>query len=170
MNIVVSNIGRTVVGDVLDCKMDPLLRACRDIEPRLYFKWNPKKNNGYGTWELRIKPTHKVGIYQGKYQGNQIFTLEHKEIDIENHIKDFDILNYNIVGWLRAHDTYRVKDYAAYIDYEGDRWRDRMEEKRLEERRLMIRDERKTMKKFQEEFLSKRMNMAQLFRGVTKPE
>ena len=77
-------------------------------------------------------------------------------------------MNYNILEWLRAHDTQRVHKYAEYIDYEGDRWVDLQEKKHKEDRNYMIKQDKKYMKHFQEEFLSGRIDMAKLFSSVTK--
>lgn len=146
MQALVGPTGNTIKGNVLDVRLKPLLRACHDIEPRLYFKWNPNKNSGCGVWELRIRPTEKSKILVSKEDGKKLFLMEYKENDFEHHVKDFSSLNYSILDWLRKHDTFAVHKWQDHVEYEGDRYIERQETKALEERKYYIRHERKAMR------------------------
>lgn len=160
-------IGKVVEGHVLDCALKPLLRACRDIEPRLYFKWNALKNSGHGMWELRIKPTHKEKIYFTDMNGHKTYILDYVENDFEHHVKDFECLNYSIVQWLREHDTFEKYDWQTEREYESARKKEYIEKKCREEQAYMIRENRKQFKELQEDFLAGRVNWGKILGGLS---
>lgn len=162
MNIEVKNTGRIVQGHVLDCRLKPLLQKCQDLEPRLYFKWNPDKKDGRGVWEVRIKPLKKTVIYQGNYQGSNIFVVDYKENAFEAHIKDFDNLNYNILEWLRAHDTYQHHSYSKKLDYDLEKYKEKTHRIQAQDKKDYYKEHRKYFKHLQEEALSGRVHWGKL--------
>lgn len=111
MKIQVGPVGQIVKGNVLDVNKEPLERALKDFDHQLYLKWNPKKNNKEGCWELRRRPDAKVPHFVCVYEGNTYCTMEYHESGI-NHVKDFICLDYKILQWIKTHDTWSQFNYS----------------------------------------------------------
>ena len=111
MKIEVGPTGSTVQGDVLDVNVQTLERYVKEIDSQLYFKWNPKKLLGYGTWELRRKPAAKSIIEKVTYKGETYCLLDYKENNWENHIWDLPRLDYSLLDRLRAADQWSQSNY-----------------------------------------------------------
>lgn len=158
MEIEIGNSAKVVTGHVLDCSHDLIKRKFRDMDERLYFKWNPESRLPNqpvkGRWEIRMRPTHRVGIYQGEVDGIKLFKLGYKENDFENLVKSFDYLDLRIVDWLEKHDTFKHKNWQDDIEYSYDKYREKYESAQRDELLYQLRHERKHMKKLQEELLS----------------
>lgn len=164
-NIQIGPTGQTVVGDVLDVNKDTLERLCKQVDSRLYIKWNPTKNNGYGLWELRIRPTHKSIIYKVSYQGNTYCILDYKENGFEHHVKDFQYLSYSILDWLRDADQWamsnyepdkllRLQRYLVKMDDAMYAKKDKAKEKAREDMMYQIKQDKGIIKAYQEALLS----------------
>lgn len=157
--------GSVVKGDVLDVNPDYLQRKLQDYEPRLYLRWNPRKNRGYGTWELRIRPDKKRITERVFFGGNTISVVEFKESEFEHHVKDFDILGYNILQWIRDADMWAAANYSADKHHRLNQHlynQDEAHFKYLDDQKAKLRDEaiyrlkqeRSTLQDFQNRILS----------------
>lgn len=116
MEMTIKNLGRTVRGSVWDWPLWKITKEVQRIEPRLYFKWNPEKNEGRGIWELRIHPTKKTAVNQGWVGEALLFTVEYVENPLEHHIKDFEVINGRVIDWLHEHDTQKDKFWTQKLD------------------------------------------------------
>lgn len=156
----VKNIGRLVRGTVHDCNRKFLDRRLKDIDQRLYTSWNPYKNSGRGTWEIRILPSKKVPIYYGEFQGAHLFRVEYREDSMVHHIMDVPCLYEGILNKLRDMDTTKVitstSTFSDWLEYNEDKVNDKADAQLKEELRLRLREERKYMKILYEEARSGR--------------
>lgn len=108
--------GKIVTGSVLDCNKKHLERALKDYEPRLYLKWNPAKCSGIGCWELRIRPLTKTAVPKWELGNSIVFDMQYVETFDVNHVKDFALLNYNILNWVQDHDAFKHKDWVSALE------------------------------------------------------
>lgn len=163
---------RIICGHVLDVSRAPLLAALRSYDPHLYFKWNPKKRNGLGVWELRRKPEFKtiretiipdddrIPPTQGDifyYKGMTISQPKYHET-LENHVKDFEILGYHILEWVKKHDMweygFRGKDMLRTADYKEALFLNKIDEDSASEREYNIRQHKTLIEDFKQYVLS----------------
>lgn len=125
MNIQISKTGNLIVGHVLDVDKTHLERALRFYDSQLYLKWNPKKNEGNGLWELRRRPNEKTLVVKTMFNGSKIGILEYVESDLINHVLDIPFLNYDILNKLRQMDTWEnfkgSRGYSNDMDYKRDK-------------------------------------------------
>ena len=113
-------------------------------------------------WELRIRPTHKVHIPHGVYDGMKLYTVDYKENQFENHIKDFETLNYSILGWLNKHDTHQHYDYAEKLDQDIVDFKKKVVKVQTQDKKDYMREHKKYFKHLQEEALSGRVHWGKL--------
>lgn len=142
--------GNIIQGSVLDIDKRYFERKLKEYEPRLYLKWNPKKNRGFGVWEIRIRPTKKTAIYQCDYQGSKIFTLEYVESDYTHHILDVPVLNMRVFTRLREMDHWENKTLADDLDYLSEKALIKAELEEDENRRRYIRENKKYFREMYE--------------------
>jgi hypothetical protein len=62
-------LGKLIEGHVLDVNKRGFERVLRDLDDRLYVRWNPRKIKGHGCWEIRRAPGVYTAIHQATYQG-----------------------------------------------------------------------------------------------------
>ncbi len=168
-------VSKLVEGHVLDVAKTPLVAALRRFDPQLYVKWNPKKNQGRGTWELRRKPELK-SVREGRsistpYYGDVLvpgdvydmggWTLavpKYNENHTENHVKDFDYLTYDMLAWVSSHDLwvhgFRGKLAMDEADYREQKYIEKEENEAAEERNYMIKQHRTEFNDFREYILA----------------
>jgi len=121
--------GKFVIGSVLDCSRKGLERALKFYDNQLYLKWNPKKKQGWGSWEVRRRPDHKTAKYEGKFQTGHLFTLEYREIDLENHVLDLPHLTYDALKIIKKADTWAVKNWVDQLEEREEQNKKKLEEK-----------------------------------------
>lgn len=109
--ILVNNVSKLVSGHVLDCKKESVEAALQFYDKLLYLKWNPKKLQGNGVWELRRRPEHKAIKEVISYEGVNYAVLGYKEYDWVHHVKDFAYINYSILEWVQGADSFK-NEYA----------------------------------------------------------
>lgn len=126
--IEVAATGKLIQGDVLDCNKEHLERALRFYDPQLYLKWNETKLKGYGCWELRTKPYFKTVKHLCNYKGATYITFEYQEYGVENHVKDFAYLNYNILEWVKTADLWSNIGYIPGNKGRVTQWINDLEE------------------------------------------
>lgn len=119
--------GATVIGDVLDVARKPLEDAIKRYDSQLYLKWNPKKRQGRGIWELRRRPDQKSVIETIELNGIKYHRLDYKELDVVNHIFDFEYLGYHILEKIKKSDTWLASDYDGYNTDKTSHFLDRMD-------------------------------------------
>lgn len=99
--------GKLIRGHVLDVNKTSLEQALRRYEPRLYLHWNPLKRGGWGCYELRLRPEKKYAVPYGPFMGGQLYVAEYHEIEGEAHVRDVDVLSYDLVKWVSEADTWK---------------------------------------------------------------
>lgn len=171
MEVFVSNskLGNVIRGHVLDVNKKHLEKKIKEYDPQLYLKWNPLKSMkangkpyiqppegmywrgfGHGCWELRRRPNEKRAMPTWEIGGSIVFSLEYVENEVENHIMDFQYLNYGIVEWIKKHDAWAVKNFTRELEYIEDKAYDRQLDKNQDDLRYNIKHERKAMRDFQD--------------------
>lgn len=158
MNISIGSTSKLVQGHVLDVSLPPLLAALRRYDPQLYLKWNSKKLAGQGCWELRRKPEFKsaqagrmLETPRGKvyvpgniYEFDKYTLMVPKYIEnkFENHVKDFERLDYRILSWLSSHDLWsyghKGKNAVNEAIYREAKYDEKIDEDSDAERQYMI--------------------------------
>lgn len=131
--IKVGPTGKVVTGHVMDVSKKALLEKLRDYDANLYVKWNPKKNNGNGLWEIRRRPDNLTAIPQGTYKGAAIYTLEYKENSLINHVLDVHILTYNVLTKLKSMDTWGKGSFTDNLEYNQAKFSEKVDRKTREE-------------------------------------
>lgn len=127
--ILIAPMGKVVKGNVLDCSAKSLERALKFYDNQLYLKWNEKKRQGWGTWEVRRRPDHKTAAYQGKFLSGHLFTLDYNEVDLESHVIDLPCLSYDVLKTIKKADTWAVKNWVDALEAREERNKARIEEK-----------------------------------------
>ncbi len=107
--------GKLVRGHVLDVAKHGLERMLKDYDPQLYVKWNPKKLNGWGVWEVRRRPSMKVVSDIVEFQGASYVRIDWFENDIESHILDVPYLNYDVLTKLKSMDMWN-QNQQYFVD------------------------------------------------------
>ena len=114
--IFVGATGAVVRGDVLDCSVDGISRALKDLDPRLYVVWNAKKWKGYGCWEIRIRPQYKEAQLVGTLSGNTYVDVRYRENNLVNHVIDCAFLNYDVIRKLKEMDTDTKRNWVGEFE------------------------------------------------------
>jgi hypothetical protein len=138
--------GAVVQGHVLDSARAPLERKMREIEPRLYLKWNPKKLKKWGLWEVRMRPEEKCVKDIAKVGDTHYLLVDYVEDNFANHIMDVPFLNYDIIEKLKKMDTwqhsYRGQNYLADMDSREASYKEKTEAKVKEERKYELKQQK----------------------------
>lgn len=123
--------GSVITGDMLDVNKASLERALQTYDSQLYIKWNPKKQHGYGIWELRRRPDKKSVIETVELDGIKYHLLGYKENDFENHVFDMPILSYSILGRLKRADMWTQASFDGTNLDKTKRLVDKIEDNRV---------------------------------------
>lgn len=131
--------GNVIKGHVLDtCSKYNLEQALKLYDPKLYIKWNHKKRNGYGVWEIRRQPDRLTVTHQG----GGFNLLEYKELDIVHHVLDIEFLNRECLKRIQEMDAWAKHDYGrnwlSEIDYLMAKKREKMQASQADNRQYMI--------------------------------
>lgn len=113
--------GWITVGSIMDCNRKNFERLLKDYSESLYVGWNPLKREGKGCWEVWHRPSKKTAVYEGEFEGIQMYSLEYKVSDFEHHVYDLDFLHYSFIEKLRRMDMWANKQFIQQMD-------DRLEE------------------------------------------
>lgn len=150
--------GKLVRGHVLDCGLRGVEEACKRYDNQLYIKWNPKRRSGMGSWELRRRPNTKSVIDSVTFEGNTYSRVEYKELDIENHVMDIEVLDYSLVAKLHKIDTWKDGKHGAewvnQLDYHEGTYLNKVEAKAEEEKAYQIKQNKRAIREFREFVLS----------------
>ena len=140
--------GSIIRGSVLDVNKRALEEKLRDYDPLLYLRWNPRKLQGYGVWELRRRPEKKSVKSVDHFGGNSIVVIDYVEVAMVNHVKDFAYLNYGILKWLQDHDQFKhnLKYWGDQVDANLDRAREDARLKAREEMRYTAKQNRREIR------------------------
>jgi hypothetical protein len=157
---------KLIQGHVLDVSRPHLLAALRRYDQQLYLKWNAKKRGGLGVWELRRKPEFKSvqesrwldAPGKGKvfvkgdvfeFDGFTIVEPKYHETSFENHVKDFEVLTYQILDWVKAHDVWEMqntgfkgKNFVNEAEYREAKYEEKIDEDSYAEKQYMIKQHR----------------------------
>jgi hypothetical protein len=128
MSIEVGPTGQTIEGHLLDVNVKAFNEALRAYDPLLYTKWNPRKLNGWGCWEIRRKPTYKRIVDYTISKKLAIFKLEYVENEVINHVLDCAFLNYDAIRKLKEMDTWNKNHWIHDLEYREAKQRERLEE------------------------------------------
>lgn len=162
MRVDIAREGNLIQGSVLDVARAPLLAALRRYDQQLYLKWNSKKREGRGLWELRRKPEFKsvrpgrmIESPRGKvyipgdvfeFEGLTICVPKYHENHIENHVKDFDVLGYHILDWVASKDLwkfgYKGRDTMNQAEYLEAKYDEKIDNDSADEKNYMIKQHR----------------------------
>lgn len=130
----VGPVGKVVKGHVLDVNVKAFGQALKELDKRLYVRWNPEKIKNHGCWEIRISPSKPVALHMGTWQGTDFYSLEYIEQNTIHHILDCAFLNYDALRKLKEMDTANPKHFIHSLEYD--------EQVRTNERYQRARDER----------------------------
>lgn len=131
--VIIGPVGSLVRGNVLDVAVKPFVETMRFTlnDPLLYVKWNPKKLQGHGCWEIRRRPENLSAVDATEYNGDLYLKLDYKEYDWVHHVLDCAFLNYDAIRKLKEMDTWQhggtVQDLEDVI---YQKTRDRQERER----------------------------------------
>jgi hypothetical protein len=130
--ILMGPTGKTIQGHVLDVNRRAFEQTMRFSlnDPFLYTKWNPRKLNGWGCWEIRRRPEFNSALDICEYEGKLIFQVGPKEYDLVHHVLDCAFLNYDAIRKLKEMDTWQYGDASQWQDEVERRTRDRQERER----------------------------------------
>lgn len=159
--------GKLVTGHVLDCDKASLERSLKDYDKQLYIKWNPKKNKGYGSWEIRRHPDKKQMVYKCDFNGYKIFEYEYKELDIINHVLDVPYLSREVVGRIKKMDTWTDKRWNQDLEYREATHRDAQDKKARDDLKYNIKQHTQQWRDFMSH-ISQGGNPGQVLSGVWK--
>jgi hypothetical protein len=110
MTLFMKPTGNLIRGHVLDSAVGPLVERLKDLDPRLYIRWNPKKLRGWGLYEVRYRPEFKTMKDYVVYGGNTYVVVDYVENNFANHILDTPYLNYDILTRLKKMDMWANSD------------------------------------------------------------
>lgn len=154
----VGSTSKLIQGSVLDCSKKGVESALKHYDPQLYLKWNPKKLQGHGCWELRRRPEMLSPVDYVIYQGNTYWKLGYKEVSMIHHVKDFAFINYSIVQWVKDHDLWNYGDKGSTwqdeVQYATGQRLNREEQKSIDEKNYRLKQMKKEVKWFKEYVLS----------------
>lgn len=141
----VKNLGRVVQGHVLDMDKHYLQGILQRYDEQLYLKWNPKKRQGYGMWEVRRRPTKKSLVFRGYGEnGETIFSLEYVENDMVHHVLDAEYLDLRIPVKLLEMDTFKLDgNYNDIMEYRAAKREEELEARRTADIRYMVKENKK---------------------------
>ena len=171
MRITVGPTGRLVRGDIMDVNPKAFGEALRDLDPKLYVTWNPKKLRGWGCWEIRRRPTQKTMLYQGEYRGATIYKLCEVEFHHVHHVLDCAFLNYDAIRKLKEMDVFAqmkrhgVTSYADLLERREEEYRQQALERAQKEREYNVKQIRSEAVAFYEAVRSG-INPAQILTQV----
>lgn len=165
MTFEVGTTGNLVQGSIFDANRSTLERMVKAYDKQLYFKWNPKKNKGMGVWELRRSPELKRVVDTVKLGGASIVLIDHKETDLESHVKDLPYLGYDLLEWIKASDVWSKIDYDKSKQHRVSQFTDQVDDnyykakadasdKAKEEMLYNLKQDKQVLKSFQESIAS----------------
>lgn len=167
MKIQISNLGNTVQGNLFDCSKRLFIRDLKNYDKELYLKWNPKKLDGLGIWEVWRNPTKKTAIDHGEFMGGRLYTLEYKPNNFEHHVKDLDFLSYDFMNDLRKMDMWADKHYLDKLDNAYDDIEEKAELAEEESIKYAIKHNKKLFKEMHE-YTKSGINPLDFFRDGRK--
>lgn len=150
MEVHVGPTGHLVQGSIFDCNKKKFIRAIKDYDKQLYLKWNPKKNKGFGCWELRRYPSTKTPVFGGRFEGVAYYRLEHVEQDLIHHIMDMPYLTYQVVDRLKEMDAWENKRLLTDGEEEAERLIIKEEDDYRAERQYQVKQDKKYWKEYLE--------------------
>lgn len=127
MKFEVGSTGNLIKGDVLDVSKVHLEAALKAYDALLYIKWNPKKLNGRGCWEVRRRPEYKSVVLSEVYKGNTYSIIDYKELDLENHVIDLVYLSYEILTKIKKMDLWVASGYDRHNKTKINHFWDKMD-------------------------------------------
>src|SRR5690242_6715826 len=87
--------GSLIKGNVLDCNLKHFQSALQGYDPDLYVKWNPRKLQGWGCWEIRHKPRESQVVALEEFNGATYVVIDKQESNVIHHVLDCGYLNYD---------------------------------------------------------------------------
>lgn len=146
--IFVGATGSVVKGDILDCSVKGFSRALKELDPRLYVRWNPAKLKNYGCWEIRIRPMYKEAQFVATLDGKSYSDVRYRENNLVNHVLDCAFLNYDAIRKLKEMDTDSKKNWVGDFEATANLKKREAELKVMEELQYAIKQNRSVAKDF----------------------
>lgn len=174
MEFKIGPTGNLIQGTIFDTPKEELERKLKRYDEQLYLKWEPKRNRGYGCWQLRRRPQFKTIVDSFRVDGCIINRLEYKEIDIENHVWDINVLTESLLDRVKACDIWdrveyqegrigRIEQFNQDMEENYFGHRADTQEKTRKEMMYGIMQDKRIVKDFQERIVSG-VNPAHLLR------
>lgn len=157
-------IGNLIEGHVLDCDKASLERALKFHDRQLYLKWNPRKNGGYGCWEIRRKPEANTPVYKGDINGQPLYVMESVELDLVHHVLDLPFLTHRAIERIKKMDAWGDKYWVNNFEYQEGRAADEANRKAKEDMRYNIKQHKKQWRDLME-LVSQGHNPGRLLKG-----
>lgn len=134
--------GKIITGHVLDCNPRGVERALQRHDKNLYVKWNPDKLQGYGCWEVRMRPTQYSVKRVYDWTDHAIIHLDYVESDMLHHVKDVPFMNYDVVKQIKDMDTWQYDSFVDEIERQEMEREHTYRQKNREELRYKLRHNR----------------------------
>jgi hypothetical protein len=161
----VAPTGKLITGSVFDGNKARIERQLKFYDKQLYIKWNPKKRGGWGCWEVRRKPEFLSSVYQGTLNGTAYYTAEYKETDIVHHVLDVPVLTDKLLGKIKSMDTWNHKDWVGHMEYEGAKYKERIEAGAREELKYEITQHKREWRELAS-LVQQGANLGQFLKGI----
>ena len=142
--------GNLIKGHVLDCNLEHMQQALKDLDDLLYIKWNPKKLKGWGCWEIRRRPNEKRPVAVYDLDGNTLVRAEYVENPLVNHILDCAFLNYDVIRKLKTMDTWNKDHWIHDPDYHIAKAQEKAEDKAVDAMNYAIKQNKRAIRDFME--------------------
>lgn len=143
-------IGRTIQGSVLDCNKAHLLKKLREYDKQLYLVWNSSKRKGYGMWEVRRLPNEKTAVFEGEYEGVNLYRVQYVENNMIHHVMDVEHLSYAILDRLKEMDTWAEKNFLDAMEERGEKYAATQKRKNREDLIYSLKSNKKYLSIFKE--------------------
>jgi len=132
--------GQVIKGHVLDVNVKAFEGTLQFYDPLLYVKWNPKKLQGWGCWEIRRKPAEKQPVEVVPYNDGCIIRIESKEYEDIHHVVDAAFLNYDVLRRLKEMDTWNKNHDIHNMDYINEKAREEIKQKQKEDLKYLFKE------------------------------
>lgn len=144
MTITMNATGNIIKGDLMDVNPKHMERLLKDYDPQLYLKWQPKRRQGRGVWQIRRKPEN-YSVIAEQEEGKDVYRwLDYRELDIIHGVLDCPDLDYRVITKLKEIDTwqqsYKGQSWGDNLEYNEYKAREKGLKEAEEHRRRVIKD------------------------------
>lgn len=152
--IKIGSTSKLIKGHVLDINVKHLEERLKRYDSQLYIVWNCKKRGGNGVWEVRRRPDKKTSVFQGTFNGMNLYTVEYKENNLVNHVLDVPILGYHVLDKLVSIDTTLTHNWVGNLEYAEAKAQETQETKSREDLKHWAKEHKHAIRDFKDLILS----------------